>query len=273
MPVILHMALTEKRRALRVLCAVLIPIFLFLIISADSRLGMVGFSATLLLYLLFWAVERWRHHRDSIFGPALTLGFPAIALAFLAATFLIGRLHALVWGTGAHKYSNEGRLGQLAEGLPLVLKHPWGYGIGRGAETLGFTNPAGVLSIDNYYLLIALEFGIVGFFVFYGIFATAIYKGARQILNYKGDEEVFIAPIMIALVNFVIIKAVFSQVEGHGLIFTYLGWLLALLYRIRKRESLHPDAPSPAISDGMHRGPASPAGARKTLPLAKRPAD
>ena len=273
MPVILHMALTEKRRVLRVLCAVLIPIFLYLIIMADSRLGMVGFSATLLLYLLFWAVERWRRHRDSIFGPAVTLAFPAIAGAFLMATFLIGRLHALVWGTGAHKYSNEGRLGQLAEGLPLVLKHPWGYGIGRGAETLGFTNPAGALSIDNYYLLIALEYGVVGFFVFYGIFAVAIYKGARQILNYEGEEEVFIAPIMIALVNFVIIKAVFSQVEGHGLIFIYVGWLLALLYRIEKRKALRPDAPLPAISDGRHRGRASLPDARKGLPLAKRPTD
>jgi hypothetical protein len=273
MPVILHMAFTEKRWLLRALCVALLPIFLFLIIKTDSRLGMIGFFSTLLLYLLFWAVDRWRHHRDSLFGPAVTLSFPVTALAFFAATFAIGRLHNVVWGTGAHTASNQGRMTQLTEGLPKVFSHPWGYGIGRGTETLGFTNPAGSLTIDNYYLLIALDYGVLGFLIYYSIFLVAIFRGAKEIFKYETHDDSFVAPIVIALINFVIIKSVFSQIENHALVFTYVGWLLALVYRIHKRSSLPQDKPLSVIAGETRRGRAFPAGARTTPQLAGPPAN
>src|SRR3546814_15075303 len=75
----------------------------------------------------------------------------------------------MVWGGGAASYSTQARIEQYQKGLGLVMENPLGYGIGRGSVTLGFTNPEGVETIDTYYLLILLEYGVLGFLIFYGL--------------------------------------------------------------------------------------------------------
>ena len=48
------------------------------------------------------------------------------------------------------------------------------------------------------------------------------------------DRDVaFLAPIAIALINFVAIKAIFSQQDNHPLVFMMLGMAGALIYRSR----------------------------------------
>src|SRR3546814_3454577 len=86
----------------------------------------------------------------------------------------------MVWGGGAASYSTQARIEQYQKGLGLVMENPLGYGIGRGSVTLGFTNPEGVETIDTYYLLILLEYGVLGFLIFYGLFLTGIWKAGRS---------------------------------------------------------------------------------------------
>jgi hypothetical protein len=116
-----------------------------------------------LLYLAAWGILRWRQSRESLFGPAITLAYPLIFAAFIAATFTVGRLRRMVWGGGEHQFSTDARRVQYERGFEILAGNPFGHGIGMGAETLGFTNLAGVLTIDTYYLAIALEYGVIGF--------------------------------------------------------------------------------------------------------------
>ena len=116
----------------------------------------------------------------------------------------------MFWGDGSQKFSDQDRIEQIQMGIPKILSHPWGYGVGRGAETLGFA-PAGArsLTIDNYYLDVTLEYGIDGFIIYYGMFVAAMYYCVKIILRLKpmAREIEMLLPLCISLATFFIIKS------------------------------------------------------------------
>ena len=154
-----------------------------------------------------------------------------------AKSFLITRLRNEFWGTGEQQYSTQSRLDQWAVGLPKVLQNPIGTGIGQGGQTLGWTNLAGTLTIDSYWLSVLLEIGVVGFLVFYGLMLRAAFTAARVAVTHSGKPEIdLLLPISVALLNFVIVKMVFSQEANHPLIFMMLGAVVALAHRAEKNS-------------------------------------
>ena len=235
MPFVLYFAAYAKQWPVRLSAMGSIPFILLTIIRTDSRLGFVGFVMSLTLFLFLWAVRNWRQRRESILGPAITIAYPLALVVLVGATFVIGRLRNLVWGTGAQSFSTMAREEQLDMAIPMILSRPWGYGIGQAASTLGFRNPAGVLTIDTYYVAVALEFGVIGFIIFYSIFLVSLLYGLKYLLEAKGRSELILMPVMITISIFVVVKSVFSQVENHPLIFILLGALVAICYRIKTR--------------------------------------
>lgn len=236
-PLLLYFLLYARSLIIRLAALATLPLILYVIILTDSRLGFVGFCMSFLLFLLAWAVMRWVRVRGSVFGPAVTFAYPAVFLSFIASTFLVGRVRALVWGTGAESFSTQAREEQIASGIPMILSRPWGYGIGRGAERLGYTNLEGTLTIDNYYLLIGLDFGILGFLLYFGMFIAQMWYAAMALPKIRTMEHLLIIPLTITLMNFVIIKSVFSQQENHPLVFAILGAVTALIFRIRNERA------------------------------------
>lgn len=238
-PFILHHALNAKRLILRVAAVCTIPLIFHVILLTDSRLGAVGFFMSFLLYILVWALLRWKSDRESLFGPAIVLAYPVIFSGFVTATFFIGRLRAIVWGDGSQQFSDQSRKEQFMSGIPKILSTPWGNGIGQGAETLGFHNRAGVLTIDTYYLLVGLEYGVMGFFVYYGMILACIAYGWKALMKARDQEMLLLAPLTIALINFFIIKSIFSQQENHPLIFAMMGAVAAMVFRMNaSRETV-----------------------------------
>ena len=235
MPFVLFFAAYGKHWAIRLAAMGSVPFILLTIIRTDSRLGFVGFVMSLFLSLIMWAIRTWRQRKESIFGPAITIAYPVMLTVFMAATFVVGRLRALVWGTGAQSFSSMAREEQVDMAIPMILSQPWGYGIGQGASALGFRNLAGVLTIDTYYVAVALEFGVLGFLIFYGMFLVSLIYGLKYYLETKDRSELLLMPVMIAISIFVVVKSVFSQVENHPLVFILLGVLVALCYRIKTR--------------------------------------
>jgi O-antigen ligase len=183
--------------------------------------------------LLFWAIRRRLRHRNDLMPPAIILAYPAIVLFTLAASFVIKKIKYAVWGGGETLDSNAARIEQYSSGIPKILSHPWGYGIGRAAEVLGYREPSGMLTIDTYYLSTALEYGIIGFLLFFGFFIVITYKGTSIIFKDVDldRDTAFILPATTAIINFVVIKSVFNQEDNHPLVFMIAGMLGALLYR------------------------------------------
>ena len=237
-PIILHIVLTSKNIVIKALGIASLLVILMVLLRTDSRLGMVGYFMSFLLTILTWAALNWRANRNNIVAQGVLLFYPVIFVAFITATFFVRRLEVLVWGSGAQQASTDARGIQVEMGLPKIFSQPWGHGIGQGAEALGFRSPTGILTIDTYYLAAALEFGVIGFCVFFGMFAAAMYMGGKAVLDVKDKEVALLAPLCIAIANFFVIKSVFSQLSNHPLVFAMLGAIVGLVYRAKTDPSV-----------------------------------
>jgi hypothetical protein len=223
----------------RMAAAVTVPLDLYAIFVSGSRLGFVGVGVTVLSFLLFLGAERWRSKRDDLFGPALVLSYPVIFLVALAASIFVGRLRRMVWGGGETQDSTTARFDQWSMGIPKILSHPWGYGIGRGGDALQWFTASGQLTIDTYYLDALLEYGVVGFLLFFGMIASMVVSVSKVLFKAwrAGRAMGFAVPAVIALLNFLVIKSVFAEQDNHPLVFMLLGMCSALVCHLRDGQT------------------------------------
>jgi hypothetical protein len=182
---------------------------------------------------------RWRRQKGSILGPAITLAYPVIFSLAVTATILSERLRAVVWGNGPQQDSTDSRIAQYKSGVPMVLTHPWGHGIGMSGLTLGVRNSQGQLTIDTYWLAIALDYGVIGFIIYYSMIFLSIYYAGLYTLTARKDDRDYglLVPLGIALISFFVVKSVFAQEDNHPLIFMMMGVIVALVYRIKQETS------------------------------------
>lgn len=231
LPILLYTLLYGRGLFVRGVIFLSFPPILFVILKTDSRIGMIGLILSLLLTALTWGARRWKRNHDSLFGPAVVLSYPLLASVIFLLTMTVSRLRAVTWGNGPQAASDATRRAMYEAGIPAILKNPVGHGIGQAADTLGFRNGAGVLTLDAYYLTIALDFGILGFVLYFGMFIYAAYRAALVGLNTRDEEIGYLSAFAVCFINFIVIKAVFSQTENHPFIFLLLGATVALLAR------------------------------------------
>lgn len=237
-PFAIHYMLGKYPLALRILAGLSIPLFFYVIMLTDARLGIVGFFLSVLLYVAVWSVRRWRYVKGSLIGPVMTLAYPAMAVVFLALSFVWQRLRVMMWGGNETSGSSQARVDQMHQGLPKILTHPWGYGPGMGAEELGYYNLAGTLTIDTYYLLVALDYGVLGFLLYYGALGYTIFVAGKHAYEapLRSREQQLLLPVGIALAAFFVIKSIFSQTQNHALQFMLMAMVVAIVYRSTKDQ-------------------------------------
>jgi hypothetical protein len=240
---VIHFAVEARTATTRLLARISVPFLLVVALATGSRSSAAAFLVAIVLYSLY-VVAKWvRRHPHGLLAPLLILAYPAFGLMAFISTFFVGRLRAKIWGTGTtSQASSQGRVDQYNMGIPKILHQPWGHGIGQGAKTLGYFQPDGTLTIDSYYLTLALEYGIIGLIVYLTLFLYAAYTAIRSaMLNASKDwETTLLAPAGIALVDFIVIKAVFSEDDNHIFFFAVLGMVVALLWRRSRETSADP---------------------------------
>lgn len=245
MPLALHFVIAGKSPIERAACAVYIPLAVYVIVLTDSRLGIVASLLSPAFYLFFWGVRRWRTRQADVIAPAVVLSYPAFFCLFIAATFFVGRLRASVWGSGAEQASTDSRKIQWATGMPKVWHAPWGHGQGRSAEVLGYYAMDGTLTIDSYFLGLLLDYGFLGFTLYLAFFLRSAWTGGSSAFRSRSkDTELLIAmPLAVSILNFIVIKAVFSQEDNHPIAYMMAAGCLALAYRSRLETARETPAP------------------------------
>lgn len=237
-PFFLHFLMTSRTRIMQAALAVYLCFSFFVIITTDSRLGIIGFFASVLLYLFFGSFKRWRSRQDSIFSPAIVLSYPMIFMLFMALTLVWRRLNVMVWGGGAQQSSTDGRAEQWTMGMVKFWQWPFGYGQSQGGVVVGWVDLAGNMSLDSYYLSILIEFGIIGFIAYFGMLLLAASEAFIAGVSSKDKEIDLLMPLGIMIIVFIIGKGVLSQTDNHTLFFVMLGMLVALLHRSKSAKKI-----------------------------------
>jgi hypothetical protein len=235
MPFLLYYMTDARKVWVRVLAGAAVPLLITLVLWSDSRLGLIGGMLGAIIFAFLRAVRHWRSVKGSFWGPAIVLGYPALAIAAFASTFVVHRIYLRVWGVGQYDASNQARKEMYQTGIPMILNAPWGHGSGNGAETLGFYTPGGLLTIDTYLLRVGLEFGIIGLVVFIAMFGTAAWISGRKILDLppqKSEYDLFM-PLASSLLVFLFAKTVYAADDNHPLVFAMLGMVVGLCARLR----------------------------------------
>lgn len=212
------------------------------LLLADARLGFVALLLGHLLALLYFGLRQWRASRASLIGPAITMLYPMMLLAVILAVAFVGRIRVRVLGSGQHQGSNDAREEQTRLAFQKIWESPlFGFGADRGGEKLGYFSPGGQLTIDSYYLSILMDYGFIGFFLFYGMFVYGMVKAIRAIRsNIDPQVRVLYAVFGIFLAEFLVIKSVLSQAANHPLIFMAFGALVALAAADRPKPTVIP---------------------------------
>ena len=205
----------------------------------NARSAMIGFFLAVFVYGGFAAFRYWRRERHSLVGVSTIAMLPLLALTFLALSITWPRLHNMTFGGGEHQPSSDARHAQWAMGWPKIWKNPIGHGATRSGHALGYTNRAGQTTVDTYYLTLLLEYGLVGYAAFMVMFATQVVYGLRLYLNALPGAESLVGPATIALLNFIVIKAVSSTEFNMPLAFVLLGFVFAVAWRqnLRMKEA------------------------------------
>lgn len=233
-PFVMHFIARGRSIMERAAALVTLPLIFFLIDKTDSRLGVIGFFLAIFGYLFLAAVQYWKRNRESVFAPLIVAAYPVMMVLVVIASFTVTRIRTMVWGGGAHQASNDARAAQIERGIDILMRQPFGHGIGSAADTLGYANAVGTVTIDNYFLSIALEAGIIGFIAYYGAFVVGIFVGARAYIKAGYDEEVsWLLPALLSLGCYVVIKTVLSQQENHPFAFAMLGIAVILIHKAK----------------------------------------
>lgn len=243
MPFLMHVVIRHASTAIRILAGATIVLMLYCIVQTDSRLGFVGAISGILLCILFYAYRHWRASPKNLLTMAILAAYPAVLTLTVISTFTVPAVKVRVWGGGAAQFSSDARRIQREMGIPKIAARPWGHGLNSGAAVLGYVDPSGLLSIDNYYLSLALELGILGLVLFVMFFLLTLMRLLREVNHIFDDETELIGPAAISIANFLIIKSVLSQQENHPVMFLIVGMALALAERIRRHR----------VSDGQAR--------------------
>lgn len=234
-PIAIHGIFASKTLVRRGLFAVLDMAIFFAILSTQSRLGFVGFMIAHVLYLGLWAAKRWKTQKGTLIGPAITLAYPVMLAALCVAIVSVDALRIRVLGGGATAASNAGRQAQREAWLPALAKSPpFGNGPRQGAEALGYT-VRGRPSIDNYYIWISLDYGVIGFALYFGMIFLILFKALRIGMNARDPIEDYGMVIAIILTLFLFSKNVLSQEDNHYMPFLLMGMTVALLARAKLR--------------------------------------
>lgn len=232
-PFLIHYMMSKYPLIIRVGSALLLPVLFQCIVMTDSRLGIVGYLVSVTLYVLFWGLMRLSRNRTDLFAAAVVYAYPAMFTVAVFGVMFVGKLNRMVFGSGAQAASNAARQSQLEMGIPKVLANPIGHGPSQAGMAMGYGADS-FITIDNYYLTLALDYGLIGITAFLALFLVPIGWSVRALLTSqvaRDREMTLMIPLAISISAFLVIKLVFSQQDNHTLAFAMVGMMAGLLYR------------------------------------------
>jgi hypothetical protein len=171
---------------------------------------------------------------------------PLFGLFFLGAIALSPALlvggHKLISGGAGTSAANstQSRIDQVEQALPKIMQRPvGGYGTGRSTRVLGYWGRT--LTIDNYYLSLALDLGFPGPIAFFTILAAWGAAGLKRSRRCHPSLGILYVACFAAASSVAIGRTIISQTGNLAILYVLIAGFAgagASLSRRRWRNSV-----------------------------------
>lgn len=239
-PFLLYYIVEHKSFLLKILATILLALAFIGILQTGSRLGNVGLLFGAMTYVMIWSLRQWLRDGRNIIGPAIVTLYAAGVASFFAILAISTRIRGMIFGDSSTASSSNARLDQLTDGLPIIATNPlFGFGIGQGADKLNYRSPSGVLTIDSYWLSVAIETGLTGLICFLLFFGSLIWYAVKLYIYDQefNSEARYGAALASAIACFLLIKLVLSQTFNNTVIYFIAATTLIILHQSVKLKN------------------------------------
>jgi hypothetical protein len=179
-----------------------------------------------------WELEAGTHRADDVGTPTLPMDMvrddaDRARLGFRGDTPL-GALEAQVYRHEIDHLMDNYSLRPLMMGRPRMEAPSTSDDTGL---TLALANPAGKGTVDTYYLTVMLDSGLLALPLFLLTFLIPAWLAFKYYRDAKTPEQQILAPLSIAIINFVIVKSVLTSEANIPLAFAYVGCIIGLVWQ------------------------------------------
>jgi hypothetical protein len=170
------------------------------------------------------AILAWRYLRHASATRWRPMAGLVCLVCIAASPVAAIGIQEIISGKGGASAANstQSRVDQLEQAWPKILKRPvGGYGTGRATRVLGYWGLT--LTIDNYYLTLALDYGFPGPLTFLAMMAAfGVTALKRSRLSHPSLGVVYLA-CFAAAISVAIGRTITSQTSNLGMLFVILG--------------------------------------------------
>jgi hypothetical protein len=214
-PFALAFAVSASSRKHRLLWMLALLVLFVGALATSSRAALIVAPFALVVTVAIFSGRALRRFAGSPLRPVA--GLLALVLVAASPLALAGAYRITVGQAGASTAnSSESRIDQIEMALPKIAKRPVaGYGSGRAARVLGYWGRT--LTVDNYYLTLALDLGIPGPLCLVGLFGAVMVSAlARARALPQRSGAIFVGLFGCALVV-LITRSITSQTGNIAL--------------------------------------------------------
>lgn len=204
-------------------------------VATHSRGAMLVMSIAVLSMAAVLAFRFLKRAHAAPFRPLAAL---VLAGALLVSPLATGRFGDFVSGKGGMSQynSSQSRLDQIEQAWPKIMKRPiGGYGTGRATRVLGYWGRT--LTIDDYYLTLALDLGLLGPLAF---LAMLIAWGAAAMRRFQASHAslgvIYLACAASAL-SIAVSRMVSSQTGNLAILFVVMAAFAGASVTFSRRKS------------------------------------
>lgn len=234
-PIAAYKAFTNQSFSRKILGIVSALLIIFALYRTGSRAAMllVFLEVSMLLFLnLIKDIQAKRASKLTYFLGSVFL------LSTLLLPFLFSQLSQIYSGRSADEaMSTSARVAMVTRAWDdIAAGNVLGHGAGKAAEVIGIkTGPPGgwIYVLDNYFLTVLLDNGVMGLFLFSVFLAGLLYAANQSVFRTKSRSSV--EPYLFAsMIGFLTFKLVSSQNQVFPIFFIISA--LVLVAKVQREE-------------------------------------
>jgi O-antigen ligase len=220
--------LKDKKLRLLYLAASL-PILAALLLTF-SRGAWIGLLLMGIMYIWFWN-KKW----------LLALPILGGLSPFILPSNVLNRIKALFDPEYYRMSSEYGRISFWTEAYNRMMDNPlFGVGMGSFGDSVAWRhNMPFATWVDNHYLKIGAEIGLLGLFAFLFLLGALFYLAYRGFKQAEGDKErayfMGICGVLVVMVTQNVTASIWEALNTGVYYYSFIGLLFALLWKRKKK--------------------------------------